>query len=332
MKSNTPNFGVGVEYDSAYTASAGDQYQYLIKDVDFGIIERPVQSFELDKEIRNLKVTLQNGQVIEDATIKDGKITGQQNKLVYLGPVKGSNAGYESGMAKLELDNEITQGATVEITYEINVTNTSELDYVDEGFYKYGTIPNRRPVVIMPTKVIDYLDKGWAYVQGETINQENKWQNKEINDIKGEVASSVYESQDTKIKDRIILYTNKIEEDRITLEPKQSLTTPLKLKATKVLTTINNSDIELNNETEVIELKKTGGRTLQNSTPGNYVPGSGYKVEADDDMAETFVVAPNTGDNLSFLMPVLIGVIALIVLGTGIVFIKREVLDKNKTK
>ena len=163
-------------------------------------------------------------------------------------------------------------------------------------------------------------------------SQENKWQNKEINDIKGEVASSVYESQDTKIKDRIILYTNKIEEDRITLEPKQSLTTPLKLKATKVLTTINNSDIELNNETEVIELKKTGGRTLQNSTPGNYVPGSGYKVEADDDMAETFVVAPNTGDNLSFLMPVLIGVIALIVLGTGIVFIKREVLYKNKTK
>ncbi len=332
MKSNTPNFGVGVEYDSAYTASTGDKYQYLIKDIDFGIIERPVQSFKLDKEIRNLKVTLQNGQVIEDATIKDGKITGEQNKLVYLGPVKGSNAGYESGMAKLELDNEITQGATVEITYEINVTNTSELDYVDEGFYKYGTIPERRPVVMMPTKVIDYLDKGWAYNQNETINQENKWQNKEINDIKGEVSSSVYENQNSKIKDRIILYTNKIEEDRITLEPGQSLTSPLKLKATKVLTTINDNDIELNNETEIIELKKTGGRTLQNSTPGNYVPGSGYKVEADDDMAETFVVAPNTGENLSFLMPVVIGVMALIVLGTGIIFIKREVLDKKKTK
>ena len=49
-------------------------------------------------------------------------------------------------------------------------------------------------------------------------------------------------------------------------------------------------------------------------------------------MAETFVVAPNTGENLSFLMPVLIGVIALIVLGTGVIFIKREVLEKKKTK
>lgn len=41
-------------------------------------------------------------------------------------------------------------------------------------------------------------------------------------------------------------------------------------------------------------------------------------------MAETFVVAPNTGDNLSFLMPVVIGVMALIVLGTGIIFIKEK--------
>lgn len=91
-----------------------------------------------------------------------------------------------------------------------------------------------------------------------------------------------------------------------------------------MLTTINSDDIELNNETEIIELKKTGGRTLKDSTPGNYVPGSGYKVEVDDDMAETFVVAPNTGDNLSFLMPVVIGVMALIVLGTGIIFIKEK--------
>lgn len=330
MNSYTPNFGVGVEYDSAYTASTGDQYQYLIKDVDFGIIQRPVQSFDLSKEVRNLKVTLQNGQVIEDATIKDGKITGTQNKLVYLGPLKGVDAGYPNGSVKLELDNEITQGAVAEITYEINITNTSELDYVDEEFYKYGTIPERRPVVMMPTKVIDYLDKGWAYAQDEAINKENKWENKEINDIKDDVSNSVYENEQSKIKDRIILYTNKLEEDRITLAPGEKLTNPLKLKATKVLTTVNNNDIELNNETEVIELKKTGGRTLKDSTPGNYVPGSGYKLEADDDMAETFIVAPSTGENLSFLLPVVIGVMTLIILGTGIVIIKREVLDKKK--
>lgn len=64
----------------------------------------------------------------------------------------------KNGLVKLELDNELIQGATVEVEYEIKVTNNSELDYVSEDFYKYG-IKSGNEVTITPTSIIDYLDK-----------------------------------------------------------------------------------------------------------------------------------------------------------------------------
>jgi len=83
-------------------------------------------------------------------------------------------------------------------------------------------------------------------------------------------------------------------------------------------------EISLNNETEVIEVSKTGGSKIK-STPGNYVPGTG-KTEVDDNMAETVIVTPATGENLNYIMPILIGTMALIILGAGVVIIKKKAI------
>ena len=100
------------------------------------------------------------------------------------------------------------------------------------------------------------------------------------------------------------------------------------LNVSKILTT--SEDISLDNETELVEVDKTGGSDLI-STPGNYVPGTG-DIESDEDMAETVIVTPATGQNLSYVLPITIGVIALLVIGGGIIVIKRKALgDKNST-
>ena len=64
------------------------------------------------------------------------------------------------------------------------------------------------------------------------------------------------------------------------------------------------------------------------STPGNYVPGTGPAVERDDDMAETVLITPNTGRNLNYVLPTMMIIGAIVILGIGIVWIKKKVLRK----
>ena len=74
-------------------------------------------------------------------------------------------------------------------------------------------------------------------------------------------------------------------------------------------------------------LDKTGG-SEPDEIPGNYIPGQGH-TEIDDDTAETVIVTPSTGGNRAFLIPTIIGVTALIVLGVGVVLIRRKALGNK---
>ena len=77
----------------------------------------------------------------------------------------------------------------------------------------------------------------------------------------------------------------------------------------------------------MVALDKTGGSDPE-EVPGNYIPGQGH-TESDDDTAETVIVTPSTGGNRAFLIPTIIGVTALIVLGVGVVLIRRKALGNK---
>ena len=68
---------------------------------------------------------------------------------------------------------------------------------------------------------------------------------------------------------------------------------------------------------------------MMQQKPGNYIPGKGKK-EVDDSIAETVIVTPSTGDNKSIIIPISIGVVALVILATGVVLIKKKVIHKEK--
>ncbi len=349
MVSQTNEMAIDIEYGTtnsieepakdAENTDFGTSKKHTIENVDFGIIERPRQYYELIKKIDTIKVTLQNGQVLVDAKIDDDyKVTPDgTTSLTSMKPVVGGTEGYPNGLVKLEMDNELIQGATVELTYSLCVKNSSEIDYAYKAFYTYGKsgIPTndedkkRTATRITIEKINDYLDKEWAVNENEETFVESKWEKKTINQLEGQVDPKVLQGTDkekTLIKDRIILQSEKLKGNSIATGEKTDL---LKLTATKVLTTINNSDIELDNEAEVTQITKTGGGALTTKDgskkiiPGNYVPGAGKKVEDDDDMAQTFTVTPNTGSNLNYVLPILIGMSALAILGVGIVWIKK---------
>lgn len=313
MDSTTPTMGIGVEYDTTTTASAGDKYLYKIINVDFGIVERARQDIALNKSVTKFKVTLANGQVIADAEIKDGKLSGDTRNVTYMRP--GDNVIPKNGSVKLELDNELIQGAVIEVEYEIKATNNSELDYLSEKYYKYGTIEGEK-VTISPSAVIDYLDKDWAF----DPQQNEGWTVKTIEEIKNNVAEQVWNvtnNEENTIEDKTILYTEKLKGQ---LAPEESKA--ISLKVSKMIA--NTDEISLDNEAEIVKTEKTGG-SKTTSTPGNYIPGTG-KTEADDSTAETVIVTPSTGANLNVILPIGIGIIALVVLGAGVVIIKKKAL------
>jgi len=313
MNSTTPTMGIGVEYETVYTASVGDRYEYLIKNIDFGIVERARQDVELAKRVKTMKVILANGQVIADFEIdENGRIEGEKDHIAYMKP--SNNAMPANGFVKLELDNELIQGAIIEVGYEIRATNNSELDYVSENFYKYGKVEGDA-VSIIPSAVIDYLDKDWAFDNSKNID----WQIKTLDEVKELLSNGVYENEESQINDKTILYTEKL---LTPLRPKESA--KVMLKVSKTLTTTD--DINLDNETETVKIDKNGGSKLQ-SVPGNYIPGTG-STESDDSMAETVIVTPSTGDNLAFVLPITVGLLALAILATGVVLIKKKALNK----
>lgn len=314
MDSTTPTMGISVEYTTTTTIEpTTDKFKspdFKIKNIDFGIVERARQDLALRKRVNTFKVTLANGQVIADMTIDEkGNITGERNHVTYMGP--SSSTG--NGFVKLELDNELIQGATVEVEYEIKVTNNSELDYVSEDFYKYG-IKSGNEVTITPTSIIDYLDKNWGF----EAEKNKEWTVKSLDEIKNIVAKEVYENEDSTIADKTILYTESLKGQK--LKPTESAT--VNLNVSKVLS--NSDEISLDNESEITKLTKNGG-PRPSPTPGNHVPGQEPK-EPDESTSETVIVTPSTGANLEFIVPVMVGVIALVILGVGVVIIKKKTL------
>ena len=286
MDSTTPVMGFGVEYETTYTASTGDRYVYEIKNVDFGIALRPRQAINIDKKVSNLKLILANGSEIVNAEVVEGALQGLKESTVYLAPTQNNN-----GMLKIELTNELIQGANVIIDYEILVENKSEKDYISEEFYTYG-IQTGEEVQITPTGVFDYLDS-------ELTSSDGEWEVKTL---------------DQPMENKTVLYN-------------QKLTNPLKagesnvvsLQVSKVLST--SDEIELDNEAEITEITKNGGSEIN----GYKFEGEVLTLLS---KAETVVVTPSTGENRDYTTMISIAVSTLAILGAGIVLIKKKILIK----
>ena len=178
IDATTPLMGLPIETDpkaALTTESLGDKYVYAVNNVDFGIVERPEQKIEVKKNVKEVKITLPNDEVLTDATVDDnGNLVGQVKGITKYGDE-----------IKVEIDNELIQGSTAEIKYAIVAENISDIDYYSEDFYKYGyeyanakgSLNDDNIVKIKVGKVLDYLDETLVYKDGgwsETTEGENK--------------------------------------------------------------------------------------------------------------------------------------------------------------
>lgn len=357
MDSKTPTMVFGVELaddiDNKKTETSGiDKVTFSIENIDFGVIERPRQSIDVTKRVKSMKVTLANGQVIADAKIieKDGKLQleEQAKGVAYIQP--SANASPKNGMIKAEIDNELIQGATVEIKYEIKVQNNSEIDYDSERYYCYGEKEKVEEIVkIKASGIYDYLDNTMI------ANDENtKWVTKTIENYNEEVSKPTvieeylhkYQSSSTdasgnteirigyekfeeqyseatgnwKIENIITARKKRLADKTILynadlekeLAPGESKNASL--TASKILT--NTDEIELNNDIEITETTRNT-RTGRKVTP---------KYTSLYDRGETVTITAPTGENKNYILITIVAISFFVILGTGVVFIKKKIL------
>ena len=335
MNSNTQNFTVYIEYtDTENIADNITDQNYNIQNnvssVDLGIIERAKQILELDKSITSAKVTLANGNILINARMENGQLVEQVPYVSVIPESPGANA-----QIRVEVDQEIIQGATVEIDYGLKVTNNSELEYQTQEFYMYGQGNGEdatKMVTLQPALIIDYLDNNLTIDSGasatwDAIAQEDrKAQLIDTGLLTGDLESYLAETNRVVTTDEgegKMLVPAGLE----TGDENSVSSITLDLGAYKLLSS-NGDETFSENNAEIIKVVKNNGGSMLITTPGNYVPTDSSTREPDDSTSESFVILPPTGLTTNYVSYIIMLVSSLAIVTAGIILIRKFVLKK----
>lgn len=312
ISARTPEIEIFVE-DGEYSFGYNKSGVSVYDNINFGIVERPRQSIEVKKEISYIKLILTNGQALVEGNPREGT-------LPYVKAPK-------EGELTIEVDNEIIEGATLEVTYEIKIKNNSELDYDTEEYYKYGTNSKKvEPISMKINSIVDYMDENlkttYTYDAGDG-QEDGQWKLKKLKELKYEnlVSSSVN--------------SNNILVNNCNIELKPGEEGKINVNASKLLSAAN--DMNYENYVEVLKASNAVGRFYGQKdeasgikwkliSPGSLVIKDANTYEIDDSKAKLNIIPP-TGENKNMIIYTIVGISCFSMLVVGIILIKKKVLD-----
>jgi hypothetical protein len=157
---------------------SGDQPNHVnhAEGIDLGLVERPRSQVKLTKNVANLEIKLADGQTLFNANTsmknlkyKDHKEHKIDYKAENVGPVLENvrvklETQSKPELIQAEIDDEIMNGATINVTYNLKVENVGEIDYQDRYFYYYGKkSDDTEPVRTRVVRVVDYVPNDVSY-------------------------------------------------------------------------------------------------------------------------------------------------------------------------
>ena len=318
MTARTLNMNMAIENYNNEVTNMNENRTSLYKNLDFGIAIRPRQSLKLDKKVTYVKLTLSGGDTVAEGNPSNENELKTMNYVTY---PKG-------GKLKIEADDEIIQGATLEIKYTIYVTNNSEKDYNNVAYYRYGTKKDN-PVKLSINTIVDYIDQKVPTEYTNVAKSSGGWYVSTDQQIKDLTTKAAY--NDVKSRKNILLSDcNK------TISIGETMATE-PVEASKVMA--SSEDVDIKNYAEAVKVSNSVGRFYGgivnsewvNMTPGNLQVSSDTAIEksselddnGDSNSAEV-VVVPSTGDNT--IIYYILGITCLGIIVCGIVLIKKLVL------
>ena len=319
------------KYNEDGSAQVETVLDYKVNNIDFGIVEKPFKKYDIEKIIKNVKLSIANGP--NGQVIIEGNPADTANPLNYVKYLENSPFN-RANTVNMEIDNELLVGATLEITYEVKAINKSEVDYHTYGYYYYGT-DKTNPITIKFSKVIDYLDND-LLLDSYSINNHIKIA--KVGDEKIEIKDSDLITADYLASD--IIENAKKYQNVLILES-DTKTSPIdsieaqkevkwQYKVSRLLTAANEK-LDFSNYVEAIEIETIGVGSYDNIL-GNFdpVPDQISKVDTEypgetDYYGENISITNPTGGNRNIWIGVT-AIFALVILASGIVIIKKKVL------
>lgn len=359
MYAYTPEINVEVEYTTKQiggnlnqTKPQGDKdyYEYKIVGVDFGVVERPRAGLTIDQDIKHVKVLASDGTTLLELNNNNGKVeVVVDNGNNYQWLKTGKFGEYDQDeLINIILDDELLSGAKLEVTYNITVTNNSEIDNASNH-----TTDNKTRAVNIINYVANNLnfdlidnkdDQGrnlWEVVKKEDIQttSNSTW-------INNENRNSSTKLVDLTTQTTVLKATN---ENPLTKELKPGESTESTLTLKKTLSAESSADdLSYANLTEIVEIDNVVGRYDHGAIPGNQsleeqprehdTSGASRYDEIDQDSGTDkvkerypqdgkIIVTPPTGSTQIYYI---LGTVAAVILLVGVALIKKFVIDKRK--
>lgn len=314
MVAQTGVINTRVEYNNAYKEVQYDknqrdggykeQYAYVIDKVNLGLVERPKAGLKLTKSVTNLKITLANGQIMFDSnkavknliyTEHNGHNVSYSHGGLRLAnaSINENNTRFTPELINAYMDDELMDGATIEVLYKIRVDNIGEVDYIDNRFYYMGEPIDSTENNVSKTSapiVVDYVSNTIKYDR-QRQNDNSKWDIRTPSDLMPSIGDNdkkfasnkdfvnrQYSEEITTYN--MLLTTQKLDGELmpqtyyVVKEGNNAKNNINTFKETELIlsTLLSNSDSEnavYNNLTEIIQVKNTQGRRMQYSIVGN---------------------------------------------------------------
>ena len=282
--------------------------------MSFGIIERPYVNIELEKTIKNIQLTLQNG-----TNIINGDPNGS-NISPYLASINKSNA-------KLELDPSYVYGSNAIVTYALSAHNRSELNYATKEYYKFGEIKDEdkdeKIVTTTVNKIADYLNNQNADYEKRSDNVINSTIALKDEDKNKYFTSDAIEGN--KNYKQTVLQTNKIllPEAVDPNDLSKSSTDEYEFTVNNLLST-SDGILGWESYSEIIGISNITLTSQSKSQSGNFIVGDRSTLEADTANA-TISIYSSTGENKNMIIYYVVGG-SLLIIALGVVLIRKFVI------
>ena len=296
---------------------------YVIPNIDLGMVERPKADLELNKEIEWIKITLADGSTLIDTEAGIKKNVNWVSNRIYRDQ-------FRKGAIHIYMDEEVMQGANIQIKYKITITNKSELDYTGNGTVgeAYYTGVKGASDYVVKTKInyiADYVDNTLAYREDD--NTSGGWKSLAQIDNLQSVENMSGKYLDPNIVDTINKNVGQIlvndSKTNTALAPNEQ--TYVELILSKALSSSSKDDPTFDNIAEILQYTNDVGR--RSEIPGDQDPTQDPTAgKNDSDCAEQITITPPTGENRAYYFVLITAV--LVILSTGIILIKKKVLDK----
>lgn len=366
MEAYSKEFAMQVEFDpstektSQVAENGRTEFGNELSVFDFGVIERAREDIYTEKTIENVKVTLANGQILTQGNpnnsgeLSYAKATGFNR---FSNSADSRNEHYKRLI--IEMDQELIQGAQLDITYSLKVTNDSEKEYdyylgdtaevcadptkydptkVRTEFYYFGTYSSSDKLINSSINcLVDYVDTDLEY----KWENADRWQEKTASELLDEGYIS-QKTHDAIAND----YKAYITEQYAELAPGESSELEYAYASRVLANTEDNYSNTFENHMEILKIDAKTARTIKETGKiklykmGNYVPSIGERKintdisnesaglhEQDDDKVEV-IVTPPTGEINNIITYTIVGLAGLLIISVGIIIIKKKVLTK----